>query len=126
MKRTVFALLSVVFAAALLAPVPDASAGAKIEVAVAMHNARTEEIVWGIANRIKEHIEKASNGDMSVRLLGPEMGGERELLEGTSRNEFQIVQSGDMGIAIYAPKYAVSSVPFVFPDYSAVEKAYEG
>lgn len=63
---------------------------------------------------------------MTVRLLGPEVGGERELLEGTSRNEFQIVQSGDMGIAIYAPKYAVTSVPFVFPDYSPVQKAYAG
>ena len=126
MKRTIFSILAFVVAAVLLVPVPEAGAGAKIEVAVAMHNARTEEIVWGIANRIKEHIEKASNGDMSVRLLGPEVGGERELLEGTSRNEFQIAQSGDMGIAIYAPKYAVSSVPFVFPDYSAVQKAYAG
>jgi tripartite ATP-independent transporter DctP family solute receptor len=104
-------------------PVP---AEAGTTVTVAMHNARTEEIVWGIANRIKEHIEKESKGDMAVKLLGPEVGGERELLEGISRNEFQIVQSGDMGIAIYAPKYAVTSVPYVFQDYAAVDKAYQG
>ena len=126
MKRTVLMLLSLVLASTLLAPVPPATAGAKIEVAVAMHNARTEEIVWGIANRMKDHIEKTSQGAMTVRLLGPEVGGEREILEGGSRGEFQIIQSGDMGIAIYAPKYAVTSVPFVFPDYGSVEKAYQG
>jgi len=113
--------LVAVAGAALLAP-----AEAGTTVTVVMHNARTEEIVWGIANRIKDHIEKTSRGAMTVRLLGPEVGGERELLEATSRNEFQIVQSGDMGIAIYAPKYAVTSVPFVFPDYAFVQKAYEG
>jgi tripartite ATP-independent transporter DctP family solute receptor len=109
---------------AVLVPGPAPEAGTT--VTVAMHNARTEEIVWGIANRIKEHIEKESKGDMTVKLLGPEVGGERELLEGISRNEFQIVQSGDMGIAVYAPKYAVTSVPFVFQDYAAVDKAYQG
>jgi tripartite ATP-independent transporter DctP family solute receptor len=126
MKRLSARVIATLFLAAILAPCAAGPADAGTTVTVAMHNARTEEIVWGIANRMKEHIEKASNGAMSVRLLGPEVGGERELLEGASRNEFQIVQSGDMGIAIYAPKYAVTSVPFVFPDYSVVQKAYEG
>ena len=126
MQRTPVMIVSLVCFAALLWPGLTVRAEAAATLTVAMHNARTEEIVWGIANRIKEHIEKASQGAMTVRLLGPEVGGERELLEGTSRNEFQIVQSGDMGIAIYAPRYAVTSVPFVFPDYSLVQKAYEG
>ncbi len=126
MKRLSALVLPTLFLAALLVPWLWVPADAATTVTVAMHNARTEEIVWGIANRIKEHIEKTSKGAMTVKLLGPEVGGERELLEGTSRNEFQIVQSGDMGIAIYAPKYAVTSVPFVFPDYSLVQKAYEG
>jgi tripartite ATP-independent transporter DctP family solute receptor len=126
MKRVPILIVGLLSACVLLGASGVAPAGAGTTVTVAMHNARTEEIVWGIANRIKEHIEKTSQGAMSVRLLGPEVGGERELLEGTSRNEFQIVQSGDMGIAIYAPKYAVTSVPFVFPDYSYVQKAYEG
>jgi tripartite ATP-independent transporter DctP family solute receptor len=118
--------MSILLLVTTLVPGLWAPADAGTAVTVVMHNARTEEIVWGIANRIKEHIEKNSKGAMTVRLLGPEVGGERDLLEGTSRNEFQIVQSGDMGIAIYAPKYAVTSVPFVFPDYSVVQKAYEG
>ena len=126
MKRAAAMFASMLCLVAILVPCLGVPAEAGTTVTVAMHNARTEEIVWGIANRIKDHIEKTSKGAMTVRLLGPEVGGERELLEATSRNEFQIVQSGDMGIAIYAPKYAVTSVPFVFPDYSFVEKAYQG
>jgi tripartite ATP-independent transporter DctP family solute receptor len=126
MKRMPVVIISLLCLATLLWSGLLVPAEAGTTVTVAMHNARTEEIVWGIANRMKDHIEKTSQGAMTVRLLGPEVGGERELLEGASRNEFQIVQSGDMGIAIYAPKYAVTSVPFVFPDYGSVEKAYEG
>jgi len=126
MKRTSAPALALITFVALFGSLFPVTAEGGTTVTVAMHNARTEEIVWGIANRIKEHIEKTSQGAMTVRLLGPEVGGERELLEATSRNEFQIVQSGDMGIAIYAPKYAVTSVPFVFPDYTFVQKAYEG
>jgi tripartite ATP-independent transporter DctP family solute receptor len=61
-----------------------------------------------------------------VRLVGPEVGSERDLLEGASRGEYQIMQSGDMVIAQYAPKYGVTSVPFVFPDYESVAMAYDG
>jgi tripartite ATP-independent transporter DctP family solute receptor len=96
------------------------------ELAIAMHSARTEPIVWGIAKQIKETVEAETKGKIKVRLLGPEVGGERDLLEATSRGEYHMVQSGDMGIAYYAPKYAVTSVPFVFPDYTAVKKAYGG
>jgi tripartite ATP-independent transporter DctP family solute receptor len=125
MRHALAVLVAILGLLAVLVPGPSAVEAATT-VTVAMHNARTEEIVWGIANRIKEHIEKETKGGMVVKLLGPEVGGERELLEGISRNEFQIVQSGDMGIAIYAPKYAVTSVPFVFQDYAAVDKAYQG
>ena len=126
MKQAFGILAGILLLAAVLAPGVAPPVHAATTVTVAMHNARTEEIVWGIANRMKDHIEKESKGEMVVKLLGPEVGGERELLEAISRAEFQIVQSGDMGIAIYAPKYAVSSVPFVFRDYPSVQKAYEG
>jgi TRAP-type transport system periplasmic protein len=126
MTRTMLTLLSVVLLIAVVAPAPSAVAGAKIDVTVAMHNARNEEIVWGIANRIKSDLEKGSNGEMAVRLLGPEVGGERDLQEGTSRNEFQIFQSGDMAVSTYGVKYAVMSAPFLFPGYDAVDKVYKG
>lgn len=126
MKYTLAALLSLTILAGLAACAPPALAGAKIDVTVVMHNARTEEIVWGIANRIKDSLEKNTNGEMAVRLLGPEVGGERDLMEGTSRNEFQIFQSGDMGVSTYGAKYAVTTVPFVFPGYEGVDKAYKG
>jgi TRAP-type transport system periplasmic protein len=126
MKRTILTLLSVFLLLAVAAPTPPAAAGAKIDVAVAMHNARNEEIVWGIANRIKNELEQKSKGEMVVKLLGPEVGGERDLQEATSRNEFQIFQSGDMAVSTYGAKYAVTSVPFLFPDYAMVEKVYHG
>ena len=126
MRRTILTLLSMVLLAAIAVPIPPAAAGAKIDVTVAMHNARNEEIVWGIANRIKNDLEKNSNGEMAVRLLGPEVGGERDLQEGTSRNEFQIFQSGDMAVSTYGVKYAVMSAPFLFPGYDAVDKVYKG
>ncbi|HEX7550867.1 MAG TPA: TRAP transporter substrate-binding protein [Candidatus Methylomirabilis sp.] len=126
MTRTILTLLSVFLLVALAAPIPPAAAGAKIDVAVAMHNARNEEIVWGIANRIKNDLEKNSKGEMVVKLLGPEVGGERDLQEGTSRNEFQIFQSGDMAVSTYGVKYAVMSAPFLFPGYDGVDKVYKG
>ncbi|HWU36049.1 MAG TPA: TRAP transporter substrate-binding protein, partial [Candidatus Acidoferrum sp.] len=126
MRRTILMLLSVVLLIAIAAPAAPAAAGSKIDVTVVMHNARNEEIVWGIANRIKSELEKNSNGEMAVKLLGPELGGERDLQEGTSRNEFQIMQSGDMAVSTYGAKYAVTSVPFLFPDYETVEKVYKG
>lgn len=126
MKRTILTLLSLVLLAAIAVPTVSAAAGAKIDVTVVMHNARTEEIVWGIANRIKNDIEKNSKGEMVVKLLGPEVGGERDLQEGTSRNEFQIMQSGDMAISTFGAKYAVTSVPFLFAGYETVEKVYKG
>ncbi len=124
MHRAVLTLLGLVLAATLIAPAPPAQAGAKASVTVVMHNARTEEIVWGIANRIKEGLEKS--GEFTVRLLGPEVGGERDLMEGTTRNEFQIFQGGDMGVSSYGAKYCVMCVPFVLPGYDAVDKAYQG
>lgn len=126
MRRTILTLLSIFLLIAIAAPTPPAAAGAKIDVTVAMHNARNEEIVWGIANRIKNDLEKNSKGEMVVKLLGPEVGGERDLQEGTSRNEFQIFQSGDMAISTFGAKYAVTSVPFLFPGYEGVEKVYKG
>lgn len=126
MTRTILTLLSVVLLVAIAVPTPPAAAGAKIDVAVAMHNARNEEIVWGIANRIKNDLEKNSKGEMVVKLLGPEVGGERDIQEGTSRNEFQIFQSGDMAVSTYGAKYAVTSAPFLFPGYDAVDKVYKG
>ena len=126
MKRTILTLLSVVLLAALAVPTLPAAAGAKIDVTVVMHNARNEEIVWGIANRIKNDLEKNSKGEMVVKLLGPEVGGERDLQEGTSRNEFQIFQSGDMAVSTYGVKYAVMAVPFLFPGYDAVEQGLQG
>ena len=126
MKRTVVAVVSAMLFIGIVATTAPVLAGAKINVTMVMHNARTEEIVWGIANRIKESLEKNTNGEMAVRLLGPEVGGERDLQEGTSRNEFQIFQSGDMAVSTYGAKYAVTTVPFVFPGYAGVDKAYNG
>jgi tripartite ATP-independent transporter DctP family solute receptor len=126
MKQTVVCIVSAILVIGIIGSAAPALAGAKIDVTVAMHNARNEEIVWGIANRIKADLEKKSNGEMVVKLLGPEVGGERDLQEATSRNEFQIFQSGDMGISTYGAKYAVTSVPFLFPGYDVVEKVYKG
>ena len=126
MKRTVAVLLSLGFLVGVVAIAPPVLAGTTMNVTVVMHNARTEEIVWGIANRIKESLEKNSKGEMAVRLLGPEVGGERDIMEATSRNEFQIFQAGDMGVSTYGAKYAVMTVPFVFPGYEGVDKAYNG
>jgi tripartite ATP-independent transporter DctP family solute receptor len=126
MQRMVVAVLSAMFLIGIVVTAPPALAGAQMNVTVVMHNARTEEIVWGIANRIKESLEKNTKGEMAVRLLGPEVGGERDLMEGTSRNEFQIFQSGDMGVSTYGAKYAVTTVPFVFPGYEGVDRFYQG
>ena len=59
MKRTILTLFSMVLLAAIAVPAISVAAGAKIDVTVVMHNARTEEIVCGIANRIKNDATEA-------------------------------------------------------------------
>jgi hypothetical protein len=60
MKRTMAVLLPLALLIGVLAIASTAMAGAKIDVTVVMHNARNEEIVWGIANRIKSDLEQHS------------------------------------------------------------------
>ena len=49
MKRTVVAVFSAMLLIGIVAVAAPVLAGAKIDVTVVMHNARNEEIVWGIA-----------------------------------------------------------------------------
>ena len=125
-SRTKCLILALVAVAIVIGFLGEAASAESKEFAVVMHTARTEPIVWGIAKQIKQQIEEGTKGELKVRLLGPEVGGERDLLEATSRGEYQMVQSGDMCIAYYAPRYSVTSVPYVFPGYTAVRKAYDG
>jgi len=127
MKLSLKRFLDVIFVVVLVSALCTTMVfAAQRELVVVTHTARTNVIAWNVAKLIKEKIEEGTNGEISVRLLGPEVGGERDILEAGSRNEYQIVQSGDMCIAYYAPKYAATGVPYVFPDYSFVRKAYEG
>ena len=96
------------------------------DLGVAIFIERKNPVIWGIANRIKQTIEDSTKGSLKVRLLGQEVGGERDCMEGTSRNEYQMAVTGDLGTTYYAPKYGVTGIPFVFPDYALVRGAYEG
>lgn len=102
------------------------TSGKAINIALAMQSARTDQLSWAIANRIKDGIEKASNGEITVQILGPEVGNVEQELQGTSAGEYQMNQQADTVIEDYAPKYAVTAVPFLFPNPKSLQTALNG
>ena len=79
-----------------------------------------------VGERVKKTIEQNAKGEIVVRILGLEVGGERDHLEGVSSGEYQIALGGSVPLTLYAPKFAAPDLPFVYPDTAAAQKIYEG
>jgi tripartite ATP-independent transporter DctP family solute receptor len=127
MKRRMLNGLVIVFAVSLICTISAGGAFAqkKIELAIAIHT-DPGHFCYTIGERVKKDLEKKSQGRIAVRLLGMEVGGERDHLEGGSRGEYQIALGGSVPLTLYAPKFSAPDLPFVFPDTAATKKLYQG
>lgn len=97
----------------------------KIELNMALH-VDAGHPMFAVGERVKKLIEEKSGGNITVRILGMEVGGERDHLEGASSGEYQIALGGSMPLSLYAPEFSAPDLPFVFPDTAAAMKLYQG
>lgn len=111
--------------AALMGTVSLAIPAAAEDISIALHVDPAHEM-FKVGERLKEAIETQSEGRFTVTLLGTEVGGERDHLEGASIGEYQIALGGSMPMSLYAPEYAASDLPFVYDDSASARKVYEG
>ncbi|WP_425073559.1 hypothetical protein [Sagittula sp. S175] len=111
--------------AALLGSVALVSPAWAEDVSIALHVDPGHEM-FQVGKRLKDAIETQSEGRFTVTLLGTEVGGERDHLEGASIGEYQIALGGSMPMSLYAPQYAASDLPFVYNDSATARMVYEG
>lgn len=95
------------------------------DIAIALHVDPTH-LMFDVGRKMKDLLEERSNGEFSVTLLGTEVGGERDQLEGASFGEYQITLGGSMPMTLYAPDYAASDLPFVYSSTEEARAVYEG
>jgi len=95
------------------------------EIAIAIH-VDPGHAMSKVGAFVKEKIESKSNGKLKVTILGTEVGGERDHLEGVSSGEYQIALGGSMPMTLYAPKFAAADLPFVYSSTAEARKVYEG
>ncbi len=111
--------------AALLGSVSLAVPAFAEDISIALHVDPSHEM-FQVGKRLKDAIETSTDGRFTVTLLGTEVGGERDHLEGASIGEYQIALGGSMPMSLYAPRYAASDLPFVFNDSASARRIYEG
>ncbi|SFI04825.1 TRAP transporter substrate-binding protein [Modicisalibacter xianhensis] len=95
------------------------------ELAIAIH-VDPAHAMFKVGERLKQTIEEQTDGEMTVTLLGTEVGGERDHLEGVSYGEYDIALGGSMPMTLYAPKFAAADLPFVYDSSDEARQVYEG
>ena len=103
----------------------EKAADKKIEVSIALH-LDPGHPVFKIGERLKETLPKMSNGKIVTKILGLEVGGERDQVEGCSNGEYTIALGGNVPLTLYAPQFAAPDLPFVYPDTMSSRKLYQG
>ena len=127
-KHMLIGLLSLVLMLFIVGTVNAAGSSESVkarEIAVAVH-VEPGDLNYRIAQRFSDAIEANSGGRLKVTILGLEVGGERDHLEGASVNEYQIALGGSMPLSLYAPKFAGSDLPFVYSNTQESRGNYEG
>lgn len=102
-----------------------AGTAAAEDLAIAIHT-DPSHAMFKIGERLKDTIESKSDGELTVTLLGTEVGGERDHLEGASYGEYAIALGGSMPMTLYAPEFAAADLPFVYDSSDQARKIYEG
>ena len=121
MNRTIRAFLGAAASLALLAggaaTVP--ASAASIEIHNTMSAGGSEEAALA---RFKEIVEERTGGDLEVNIyLDSQLGSESEVLELLNIGQTQMALTGGAFMGQYAKEYDAVSVPFVFPNWEAVQ-----
>ncbi|MFY0992462.1 TRAP transporter substrate-binding protein [Halomonas sp. C05BenzN] len=95
------------------------------ELAIAIH-VEPSHAMFKVGERLKESIEEQTDGAYTVTLLGTEVGGERDHLEGASYGEYAIALGGSMPMTLYAEAFAAADLPFVYGASEEARQVYEG
>lgn len=95
------------------------------ELAIAIH-VEPSHAMFKVGERLKESIEEQTDGDFSITLLGTEVGGERDHLEGASYGEYAIALGGSMPMTLYAGEFAAADLPFVYGSSEQAREVYTG
>lgn len=95
------------------------------ELAIAIH-VEPSHAMFKVGERLKQSIEEQTGGEYSVTLLGTEVGGERDHLEGASYGEYAIALGGSMPMTLYAEKFAAADLPFVYGSSDQAREVYRG
>ena len=95
------------------------------ELAIAIHT-EPSHAMFKVGERLKEAIESETNGEYTVTLLGTEVGGERDHLEGASFGEYAIALGGSMPMTLYASEFSAADLPFVYSSSEQARQVYEG
>ncbi|MCH4562926.1 TRAP transporter substrate-binding protein [Halomonas sp. EGI 63088] len=120
--KTITASGIVLAGLASLATAANASAA---ELAIAIH-VEPSHAMFKVGERLKESIEEQTNGEFSITLLGTEVGGERDHLEGASYGEYDIALGGSMPMTLYAEEFSAADLPFVYGSSGEAREVYEG
>ncbi len=75
----------------------------------------------------KKSVEEGSNGELQVNLfMGGQLGSEKEVLELLKIGQTQMALTGGLYRSDYAKEYDPITIPFLFPNWEAVEAFYAG
>lgn len=110
---------------ASLASLGVAAQASANELSIAIH-VEPSDTMFKVGERLKETIETETDGRYTVSLLGTEVGGERDHLEGASFGEYSIALGGSMPMTLYAPEFASADLPFVYRSSEEAREVYEG
>ncbi len=94
------------------------------DISIALHVEPGHEM-FQVGERLRDLLVERSDGRFSVTLLGTEVGGERDHLEGASIGEYTIALGGSMPMSLYAPTHAAADLPFVYSSTEEARRVYE-
>ncbi|MFW5981066.1 MAG: TRAP transporter substrate-binding protein [bacterium] len=122
MKKTVIILMILTF---VFSGFSSMEIQAAEEISVTLH-AEKEHPKWDVVERFKETVEEETDGEFEVVLLGLEVGGERDHVEGVSAGEYTMSLGGSVPLDLYAPEFKAVDLPFLFENTDQAKGVYEG
>ncbi|RKL62373.1 hypothetical protein DXT63_12180 [Thermoanaerobacteraceae bacterium SP2] len=84
-----------------------------------------EHSFYRACDKFIEMVEKESNGRIKVnRKFGGVLGGEREMTEAIQLGNLEMGFISDVGLSAVVPEIGYILLPYLFPNYEAVDKYY--
>lgn len=76
---------------------------------------------------VEKYVEEETNGRVDIQIFpNGTMGGDREVLESIQLGNIQMTNVAGSTLSSYDEKYSIFEVPFLFEDFDALCRAYDG